>query len=88
MPRYHETRNPSTDELTTVQFTAEEEATYDEYDLQNIREKRDALLKNTDWWGASDRTMTTAQTNYRQALRDLPANTVDVANPVFPTEPT
>jgi hypothetical protein len=24
---------------------------------------------------------------YRQALRDLPANTVDPANPVFPTKP-
>ena len=29
-------------------------------------------LAECDWWGASDNTMTTAQTTYRQALRDLP----------------
>ena len=35
------------------------------------REKRDQLLVETDWWGASDNTMTAAQTTYRQALRDI-----------------
>jgi hypothetical protein len=39
-----------------------------------VREIRDAELKATDFWALSDRTMTTAQTNYRQALRDLPDN--------------
>ena len=28
--------------------------------------------------------MTVAQTTYRQELRDLPANTTDPANPVWP----
>jgi hypothetical protein len=31
--------------------------------------------------------MTAEMQAYRQALRDLPANTVDPANPVFPTKP-
>jgi len=35
------------------------------------REIRDAELKATDFWGLSDRTMTTAQRNYRQELRDF-----------------
>lgn len=39
-----------------------------------VREIRDAELKATDFWALSDRTMTTAQINYRQALRDLPDN--------------
>ena len=40
--------------------------------MKELRRQRDAKLAECDWWGASDNTMTTAQTNYRQALRDLP----------------
>lgn len=39
-----------------------------------LRQKRDQLLSETDWWCVSDRTPTQAQLDYRQALRDLPAN--------------
>lgn len=35
------------------------------------RATRDKLLKETDWWAASDRTITQDQTDYRQALRDI-----------------
>ena len=52
-----------------------------------LRVRRDRLLAETDWWANSDRTMTAEQTAYRQALRDLPANTTDPANPVWPTKP-
>ena len=38
------------------------------------REKRDRLLTETDWWAVSDRTMTSEQTAYRQALRDITAH--------------
>jgi len=31
--------------------------------------------------------MSDAESAYRQALRDLPANTADPANPVWPTKP-
>ncbi|NBP87864.1 MAG: hypothetical protein EBU59_05025, partial [Planctomycetia bacterium] len=34
-----------------------------------------------------DSTLTDEMRDYRQALRDLPANTVDPANPVWPTKP-
>ena len=44
------------------------------YPMVLLREERDKKLAETDWWAMSDRTMTTEQTNYRQALRDIPAN--------------
>ena len=55
--------------------------------MAEIRLKRDNLLASTDWWGSSDNTMSDAQTTYRQALRDLPANTSDPLNPTWPTKP-
>ena len=55
--------------------------------LQRFKEKRNSLLAETDWWANSDVTMTDEQRIYRQALRDLPANTTDPANPVWPTKP-
>ena len=39
--------------------------------LDELREQRNKLLAETDWWALSDRTMTQAQTDYRQALRDI-----------------
>lgn len=54
---------------------------------EGLRQQRDRLLIETDWWAGSDRTMTAEQTAYRQALRDLPANTTDPENPVWPTKP-
>ena len=56
--------------------------------FRRLRIKRDSLLADTDWWALSDVTMTAEQTAYRQALRDLPANTTDPANPVWPTKPS
>lgn len=56
--------------------------------MRKLRSVRDRLLAETDWWAMSDRTMTAEQTAYRQALRDLPANTTDPANPTWPTKPS
>jgi hypothetical protein len=58
--------------------------------LFNLREKRNNLLAETDWWGASDNTMTDAQKKYRQDLRDLTTglDTVEKVNSVtWPTKP-
>lgn len=55
--------------------------------MQQLRAERDRLLAETDWWVLPDRTATTEQLAYRQTLRDLPANTTDPANPVWPTKP-
>jgi len=52
-----------------------------------FRSNRNKRLRETDVWALGDRTMTAEQTAYRQALRDLPANTTDPFNPVWPTKP-
>ena len=53
-----------------------------------LRIKRNRLLAESDWMANSDVTMSDAWRTYRQTLRDLPANTSDPANPVWPTEPS
>ena len=42
--------------------------------MNRLRFQRNRLLAQTDWWVLPDRTPTQAQLDYRQALRDLPAN--------------
>ena len=55
--------------------------------LVRLRSKRNRLLAETDYLALSDATLTDEMSTYRQALRDLPANTTDPANPVWPTKP-
>jgi|TARA_R100000426_G_scaffold85013_1_gene64586 hypothetical protein len=58
--------------------------------MMRLRVQRNSLLAETDWWGASDNTMTDAQKKYRQDLRDLTngLDTVEKVNAVtFPTKP-
>ena len=66
----------------------------EKYEPMNyLRIKRNQLLLETDWWATSDRTMTTEQTAYRQALRDLPSTaspTIEngqLSNVTWPTKP-
>jgi hypothetical protein len=54
---------------------------------ETIRGKRNQLLKDTDWQGMSDVTMSDAQKAYRQKLRDLPATNADPTKIVFPDAP-
>lgn len=61
--------------------------------MTNIRRKRDRLLKESDWIVSTpDAPFTQEKIEewkvYRQALRDLPANTTDPENPVWPEAPT
>ncbi len=55
---------------------------------EELRTKRNQLLAETDYLALSDVTLSTDMRTYRQALRDLPANTSDAANPVWPTKPS
>jgi hypothetical protein len=52
-----------------------------------LREERNKRLAETDYLALSDLTLTDEMRAYRQALRDLPANTADPANPVWPVKP-
>lgn len=54
---------------------------------QTLRAQRNQLLAATDYLANSDVTMSDEMRTYRQALRDLPANTADPANPSWPTKP-
>lgn len=56
-------------------------------DLDLVREERDRLLSETDWWASSDLTMTQAQTDYRQALRDITDNATSLDDVTWPTKP-
>ena len=49
--------------------------------MRLLRIERDRLLAVTDWWAVSDRTMTSEQSAYRQALRDLPDTVTPVLDP-------
>ena len=90
------TRNLQTGEITETPLTAEEIAKREAYErdvlpglqLEQLRLRRNQLLAETDYLGLPDLGGFSAEmTAYRQALRDLPANTTDPANPVWPTKP-
>ena len=52
-----------------------------------LRTKRNQLLAETDYLALVDATLSADMRTYRQKLRDLPSNTSDPANPVWPTKP-
>ena len=84
-----------------VAFTAEEETAWDNAETAwnngalsraqaNLREKRNRLLAETDYYALLDVTMSDDMKTYRQDLRDLPAgkDTVEKCdNATFPTKP-
>ena len=51
------------------------------------RAKRDELLKETDYYGMSDVTMSAEMTTYRQALRDVPQQDGFPSTITWPTKP-
>ena len=55
--------------------------------MRLLREERDRRLAETDWWASSDLTMTQAQTDYRQALRDITDNATSLDDVTWPTKP-
>ena len=84
-----------------VQLTAQEEAARDAEEkawadgafdraMVSLRQKRDGLLKETDYYALSDVTMSDDMKSYRQQLRDITegVNTEAKAkNKKFPTKP-
>ena len=85
--------NCETNEESLIDANAEQAAAYDVLATESawtlLRAERSARLAASDWTVLSDSpTSTTAWKTYRQALRDLPANTTDPLNPVWPTPPS
>ena len=84
-----------------VPFTDEENAEWDALEAaeaagadtraaEEVREKRNGLLAETDYFALSDVTLTDAMATYRQALRDLPTHTnfPNLTDDDWPVKPT
>lgn len=88
--------NVITGEVTVTPLSAEEIAEREAYerdvqpgvDLERLREERNRRLAETDYLALSDATLSEDMRTYRQALRDLPDNTSDPANPTWPVKPS
>jgi len=87
--------NGNLSDLDQAAIEAELENVYSEMAYQQLRQQRNQLLQQSDWMANSDVTMSDAWRTYRQALRDLPANSPNVAldeqgnliNVTWPTKP-
>lgn len=85
--------NCETGKTVEIELTADEIAERQNEHLEaawaRIRAERNNLLAQSDWTVLSDSpTSTAAWKAYRQALRDLPANTTDPTAPDWPTPPS
>ena len=93
MPRFKMVDGVSI-QLTDAEETARdnEEAAWaageDGRALADMRQDRNRLLADTDWYGSSDLTMSADMTTYRQDLRDLPAGKTTKAHVDAATWPT
>ena len=92
-----ESADPKDWGVTYAQVAGEKTLLQSREPMRLLRIERDRLLAETDWMGNSDVTMSSAWTTYRQALRDLPANSdpkldsnggLDMSSVKFPTKPS
>lgn len=81
--------NGETVERDLSQDEIDELLALDKYDAWiRLRAERNHRLASSDWTVLADTpTPTAAWKAYRQQLRDLPANTIDPFEPVWPTPP-
>ena len=79
--------NPSDFGVTWAQVQAKMTELEAAAPMELLREVRNALLEETDWWANSDLTMTAEQTTYRQALRDITDTYSSLDDVVWPTKP-
>ena len=82
---------------TWAKVSAKQKELTDAEPMVELRKQRNALLAETDFYALSDVTMSDDMKKYRQALRDLPANTtpkcdsdgnLDSSSVTWPTEPS
>ena len=90
-----ESSNPSDFGTTWSAVSAKKTELINVEPMRLLRQERDLRLAATDWWASSDLTMSSDRTNYRQALRDLPANQTptinsegELQNVTWPTKPS
>ena len=79
--------NPADFGVTWSQVEAKLNELKDLEPTRILRFERDNLLRSTDHWALSDRTMTQEQIDYRQALRDITKVYTSLDDVVWPTKP-
>lgn len=80
--------DPSDIGATWEQFLAKRDELEAAEPLKLLREERDRLLAETDYWMLGDTaTATQAQLDYRQALRDITETYTSLDDVVWPTKP-
>jgi hypothetical protein len=82
-----ESSNTSTWGVTWAQVSAKKDELVAAEPMRLLRAERDIRIAETDWWASSDLTMTSAQTTYRQALRDITTSATSLDNVTWPTKP-
>jgi hypothetical protein len=82
-----ESSTPSDFGVTWSQVSAKKTELINAEPMRLLREERDRLIAATDWWASSDLTMTSAQTTYRQALRDITKSATSLDDVTWPTKP-
>ena len=82
-----ESRDPSDWGTTWSAVSAKKDALIAAEPMNLLRAERDRLIAATDWWAGSDHTMTSAQTAYRQALRDITDSATSLDDVTWPTKP-
>lgn len=82
-----ESTTPSDFGVTWSQVSAKLTELENAEPMRLLREERNRRLAETDWWASSDLTMTQAQTDYRQALRDITDNATSLDDVTWPTKP-
>jgi len=65
----------------------DKDAAVAEGNLIALRNERNRLIAETDWWASSDLTMTSAQTKYRQDLRDITKTATSLDDVSWPEKP-
>ena len=82
-----ESNDPSDWGVTWSQVSAKKDELVAAEPMRLLREERNRLIAETDWWASSDLTMTEAQTAYRTALRDITNTYTSLDDVVWPTKP-
>tara|TARA_R100000900_G_scaffold133539_1_gene110328 strand:+ start:241 stop:624 length:384 start_codon:yes stop_codon:yes gene_type:complete len=82
-----ESSDTSTWGVTWAQALAKKDELVAAEPMRLLREERDTRIAETDWWASSDLTMTSAQTTYRQALRDITEDATSLDDVTWPTKP-
>ena len=82
-----ESSNPSDFGVTWSQVLSKKTELVNAEPMRLLREERDRLIAETDWWASSDLTMTDAQIAYRQALRDITSSATSLGDVTWPTKP-